>query len=223
MAGAGSAEMQPDEACPSGNQPVAMLVSCFNEEEAIAKAVANFQSALPHAAIFVYDNNSIGRTFKVESRAGGPWSGWRFAKVKRHVFRRQLSNLGAAIDVLVDGDATYGASNVVAMINRLIEVRLAVAVIACIDQDRGCCYGHQAGNFTFLTSMFKSRISDICRGSGSFRSVSSFPPRDRFKSLRVRQKLNLRYMYSNSMEHRSNCRRPITPVWKDLYPGQSFS
>ena len=49
---------------------VAVLVPCFNEEAAVGTVVADFRNVLPHAQIFVYDNNSADRTGAVAREAG---------------------------------------------------------------------------------------------------------------------------------------------------------
>ena len=36
----------------------AVLIPCYNESMTIKKVVNDFQKALPHADIYVYDNNS---------------------------------------------------------------------------------------------------------------------------------------------------------------------
>ncbi|MEY4501139.1 MAG: hypothetical protein RIS52_1029, partial [Pseudomonadota bacterium] len=41
---------------------VAVLLPCYNEEAAIAQTVRDFRAALPHATVYVYDNNSSDRT-----------------------------------------------------------------------------------------------------------------------------------------------------------------
>ena len=45
-----------------GQYTIAVLVPCYNEEVAIAKVVKGFRTALPTAAIFVFDNNSTDNT-----------------------------------------------------------------------------------------------------------------------------------------------------------------
>jgi len=45
------------------NRSIAVLLPCYNEEAAIASVIADFRSALPSAAIFVYDNNSTYHCF----------------------------------------------------------------------------------------------------------------------------------------------------------------
>src|SRR5882724_6412446 len=130
----------------SAGARVAVLVPCFNEEASIATVVADFRSALPQAAIYVYDNNSTDRTAEVAGVAG--------ALVRRethqgkgNVVRRMFSDVDADVYVLVDGDATYDAPSVRAMIARLVADRLDMVVAARVHQDAAAYrLGHVAGN-----------------------------------------------------------------------------
>ena len=87
---------------------VAVLVPCFNEEQAVGKVVADFRAALPDADIHVYDNNSSDRTVEV-ARGAGALVGRERRQGKGHVVRRMFADIDADIYVLVDGDATYDA------------------------------------------------------------------------------------------------------------------
>ncbi|GAK03011.1 possible glycosyltransferase [Geomicrobium sp. JCM 19037] len=49
---------------------VAILIPCYNEEQTIGAVIDEFQSELPDAAIYVYDNNSKDKTSEV-ARAHG--------------------------------------------------------------------------------------------------------------------------------------------------------
>src|SRR3546814_12211865 len=49
---------------------VAVILPCYNEEAAIAQTVHSFREALPHADIYVYDNNSGDRTREIAEAAG---------------------------------------------------------------------------------------------------------------------------------------------------------
>ena len=63
-------------ASPPGPPPgraaprIAVLIPCYNEEVAIPGVVRAFRTALPAAAIYVYDNNSRDRTREVAGAAG---------------------------------------------------------------------------------------------------------------------------------------------------------
>ena len=96
----------------------AVLVPCYNEETAITKVIEDFRDALPHAQIYVYDNNSRDNTVAVAKKAGAivrsePLQG------KGNVVRRMFADIEADIYVLVDGDATYDAPSAPAMIRKL--------------------------------------------------------------------------------------------------------
>jgi glycosyltransferase involved in cell wall biosynthesis len=159
---------------------IAVLIPCYNEEKSIAKVIADFRAALPHAPIYVYDNNSKDRTGEVAAQAG--------AVVRReshqgkgHVVRRMFTDVEADIYVLVDGDATYDAPSVRGMIGRLLEDRLDMVVAARVDYEQAAYRrGHRTGNWLmtgFVTLVFGRAFSDILSGYRVFsrRFVKSFP------------------------------------------------
>lgn len=49
---------------------IAVLIPCYNEEAAIGNVVRDFQTALPDATIYVYDNNSTDATVAAAKEAG---------------------------------------------------------------------------------------------------------------------------------------------------------
>src|SRR5215475_15601670 len=106
---------------------IAVLVPCYNEEAAVATVVADFRKALPSAEIYVYDNNSKDRTAAVAREAGAEVRSER-RQGKGHVVRRMFADVDADIYVLVDGDATYDAPSVNAMIARLVDGGLDMVV-----------------------------------------------------------------------------------------------
>src|SRR5580704_1031965 len=163
-----------------GGQRLAVLVPCFNEEVAIAKVVADFRAALPEATIYVYDNNSTDRTAEVARRAGAV-VGRETHQGKGNVVRRMFADVDADVIVLVDGDATYDAGSVRALVARLIEDRLDMVVAARIHRDEAAYrMGHRFGNRLFSNSVhwvFNATFSDILSGYRVFsrRFVKSFP------------------------------------------------
>lgn len=54
----------------NSNVSVAVLLPCYNEEVTIGKVVRDFKAALPHADIYVYDNNSTDRTAEIAMAEG---------------------------------------------------------------------------------------------------------------------------------------------------------
>ncbi len=159
---------------------IAVLIPCYNEEAAIAEVIGAFRAALPQAAIHVYDNNSTDRTFAV-ARAAGAIVCREAHQGKGHVVRRMFADIEADIYVLVDGDATYDAPSVRAMIARLIAERLDMVVASRVDRE-GAAYrrGHLAGNrvlTAFVSGVFGRTFTDMLSGYRVFtrRFVKSFP------------------------------------------------
>ena len=169
-----------EELRPRVGERLAVLVPCFNEEVAIAKVVADFRSALPEAAIYVYDNNSTDRTAEV-ARAAGALVRREAHQGKGNVVRRMFADVDADIYVLVDGDATYDAPSARAMIARLTEDRLDMVVATRVDRDEAAYrLGHRTGNRLltwFFASVFAATFTDILSGYRVFsrRFVKSFP------------------------------------------------
>ena len=163
-----------------GDQRIAVLVPCFNEEVAIAKVVADFRAALPEATIYVYDNNSTDRTVEIARRAGAV-VGRETHQGKGNVVRRMFADVDADVMVLVDGDATYDAASARALIARLLEDRLDMVVAARIHRDEAAYrMGHRLGNRLFSASVdwvFNATFTDILSGYRVFsrRFVKSFP------------------------------------------------
>ena len=48
----------------------AILIPCYNESKTIEKVVTDFKRVMPHADIYVYDNNSTDGTDKIAENAG---------------------------------------------------------------------------------------------------------------------------------------------------------
>ena len=159
---------------------VAVLVPCFNEEAAIGKVVADFHAALPHATIYVYDNNSTDRTM-LEARAAGAVVRQEALQGKGHVVRRMFADVDADVYFLVDGDDTYDAAAAPAMLSLLLDRQLDMVSAARTETGLGSYrLGHRFGNRA-LTGMvrlvFGSGISDLLSGYRVFsrRFVKSFP------------------------------------------------
>src|SRR5215813_5224277 len=165
---------------PRTGERVAVLVPCFNEEATIGTVVADFRAALPEATIYVYDNNSTDRTVEI-ARAAGALVRREMHQGKGNVVRRMFADVDADLYVLVDGDATYDAASVRAMISRLIEDRLDTVIAARVPEEPGAYRpGHEAGNrllTRFFAVTFNATFTDVLSGYRVFsrRFVKSFP------------------------------------------------
>jgi len=163
---------------------IAVLIPCYNEEIAIGQVVRDFAAALPHAKIYVYDNNSRDRTREVAAAAGAIVR-TESLQGKGHVVRRMFSDIEADAYVLVDGDGTYNASAAPEMVCRLLEEqldmvsgqRIEVAGEGPIGAYRR---GHRTGNLVLtglVRAVFGDRIKDMLSGYRVFsrRFVKTFP------------------------------------------------
>ena len=161
---------------------IAVLLPCYNEAAAIAQTVAGFRAALPTAAIYVYDNNSVDRTREIAAAAGAVVRTERY-QGKGAVVRRMFADIDADIYVMADGDATYEAAAAPRLVALMLAEQLDMVVGTRVtDATAAAAYrpGHQFGNRMLtglLTRMFGRSFSDILTGYRVFsrRFVKSFP------------------------------------------------
>jgi Glycosyl transferase family 2 len=154
---------------------IAVLIPAYNEAKTIGDVVKSFRIALPHARIFVYDNNSHDNTATLAREAGAivrrePLQG------KGHVVRRMFSDIEADVYVMVDGDATYDAAAAPRLVSRLIETQADMVVGARITEEKAAYRaGHRFGNK--VAWLFGDRFTDMLSGYRAFsrRFVKSFP------------------------------------------------
>ena len=168
------------ETPPAGRYEIAVLVPCYNEEQAIAKVVADFRAALPGATVYVYDNNSTDGTVAA-ARAAGAVVRRETHQGKGYVVRRMFNDVEADVYVLVDGDATYDAPSAPKMIAKLLDDRLDMVVATRVERDdKAYRRGHRAGNLLltgFVAHIFGRAFTDILSGYRVFsrRFIKSFP------------------------------------------------
>ena len=159
---------------------LAVLIPCFNEEVAIPRVVASFRAALPHATVFVYDNNSVDGTVAAAKAAGAvvrtePLQG------KGHVIRRMFADVEADFYVLVDGDDTYAASAAPAMVQLAMDQGLDMVTGTRVTEiEAAYRRGHRLGNQLLtgiVATVFGNRTTDMLSGYRVFsrRFVKSFP------------------------------------------------
>jgi glycosyltransferase involved in cell wall biosynthesis len=165
------------------NQKVALIVPCFNEELAIIDVINGFKKAMPELSVYVFDNNSTDKTREVSENAGSLVITVSL-RGKGNVVRRMFADVEADIYVMVDGDATYEASAVKKLVDKLLDDRLDMVVgFRKIEQEgSGAEYrrGHQFGNLLLTQSViniFGGSFTDMLSGYRVFtrRYVKSFP------------------------------------------------
>ena len=159
---------------------VAILVPCYNEAATIAKVVADFQSALPQATIYVYDNNSSDGTPDIGAAAGAV-TRHESQQGKGNVVRRMFADIEADIYIMVDGDDTYDAHTGPTLIETLVGGPYDMVNTARVaTADQAYRPGHRFGNWA-LTALvqlvFGKRVNDMLSGYRAFsrRFVKTFP------------------------------------------------
>jgi len=159
---------------------VAAVVPCYNEELSVAAVVRDLKAAVPDIVVYVYDNNSTDRTAEIAAEAGAIVRR-ETTKGKGNVVRRAFADVEADIYVMIDGDDTYDASALPAMIRTLREGPYD-HVLGVRQETTGTAYrpGHALGNkgFNWLVgNVFGVQVSDMLSGYRvmSRRFVKSFP------------------------------------------------
>ena len=99
---------------------IAVLIPCYNEEQTVFKVVSDFRKALPDAAIYVYNNNSMDRTVEEALKAGAIVRN-EYQQGKGEVIRRMFREIEAECYLMVDGDDTYEASDAPKLCSEVLE------------------------------------------------------------------------------------------------------
>jgi glycosyltransferase involved in cell wall biosynthesis len=160
---------------------IAVVIPCYQEELTIAKVVRDFRQQLPQAKIIVYDNNCTDRTAEFAREAG--------AEVRREirqgkgwVVARMFEEVDADVLVMVDGDDTYDATAVHALLTPILkgEADMTVASRLHVYEDKSFRPLHLAGNqlvTRIINWTFKSNIPDVFSGYRVFtrRAVGMIP------------------------------------------------
>ena len=159
---------------------IAVLIPCFNEEIAIKSVIQDFQSSIPDADIYVFDNNSSDQTVQVAKSSGADVRNVAM-QGKGNVVRRMFADIEADAYVLVDGDGTYSAESAPQMINLMFEQNYDMVVARRRTKDENAFRnGHVLGNWVlteFVARLFGRSFEDILSGYRVFsrRYVKSFP------------------------------------------------
>jgi len=106
-----------------GSEKIAVLIPCYNEAQTIEKVVKDFQTALPEAEIYVYDNNSTDGTDAIAKNAGA-FVCYEKDQGKGCVVRSMFRDIDADCYIMTDGDDTYPAESAPKMAELILDKKL---------------------------------------------------------------------------------------------------
>ena len=160
----------------------AILVPCYNESATIEKVVLDFKREMPHADIYVYDNNSTDGTDEI-ARMAGAIVKYEYRQGKGNVVRSMFRDIDADCYIMVDGDDTYPAKAAVEFEKLILDKKADMIIGDRLsstyfeENDRPF---HNTGNKMvrkFINTFFKSDLKDIMTGMRGFSYdfVKSFP------------------------------------------------
>jgi glycosyltransferase involved in cell wall biosynthesis len=147
---------------------VAVLIPALDEERTISQVVHDFRRQLPGAVIHVFDNGSRDGTRRAAEAAGAlvcdePRRG------KGFVVQSMFARVDADIYLLVDGDCTYDARDVHALLAPLDDGRADMVVGSRLAGRAASAIqpSHRLANYFFraaLNSVFGSSLTDVLSG-----------------------------------------------------------
>ncbi|HEY1266901.1 MAG TPA: glycosyltransferase [Candidatus Binatia bacterium] len=154
---------------------------CYNEDLTIGKVVRDFQAELPNATICVFDNNSTDRTIEEAAQAGASVVREK-RQGKGYVVQAMFHRLDSDVYLMVDGDGTYPASAVHALMRPILndEADMVVGSRLHSESESRFRLANKFGNGLFLwilNRLFHVRLTDILSGYRAFnrRFVKDIP------------------------------------------------
>ena len=143
-------------------------IPCFNEEITIAKVISDFQKAIPQAEIIVFDNNSTDQTAKIAQESGTTVIP-EYRQGKGNVVQSMFKNIESDYFVMVDGDDTYSAKHVNALLQPLLDKKADMTVATRLQEYATESFRplHIFGNNlvkNLVNWIFQSNLSDIMSG-----------------------------------------------------------
>lgn len=160
----------------------AIIIPCYNEELTIEDVIIGFKKSMPHADIYVYDNNSSDKTYEIAKNAGAIVRK-EYKQGKGNVVRSMFRDIEADCYIMVDGDNTY-PPEAAPEIEELVLSGKADMVIGdrlsstYFEENKRRFHG--SGNKfvrKFINVVFGSDLSDIMTGMRGFswEFAKSFP------------------------------------------------
>ena len=160
----------------------AVLIPCYNEAKTIGRVVADFKEKMPHADIYVYDNNSTDNTAELAEQAGAIVR-YEHKQGKGNVVRTMFREVDADCYVMVDGDDTYPADFGPRLEQLVLSGKADMAVGDRLSSTYFTENKRPFHNFDnvlvrrMINFLFRAKLNDIMTGARAFSKdfVKSFP------------------------------------------------
>lgn len=151
---------------------IAVLIPCYNEAATVEKVIRDFRQALPQAEIHVFDNNSDDGTGRIAAEAGAIVTREK-KQGKGHVVAAMFEKVDADYYVIVDGDDTYPAERVEALLAPVLagEADMVVGKREAADAEAAYRRFHVFGNWLvgkLINVIFGANLEDIMSGYRAF-------------------------------------------------------
>jgi glycosyltransferase involved in cell wall biosynthesis len=155
------------------NKPrIAVLIPCYNEELTIGKVIRDFRAHLPESTIYVFDNGCSDRTAEIARELGAcviPEA----RQGKGFVVESMLATVDSDLYVLVDGDDTYPAECVGALLEPVLNAKADMTVGARREENTSDSFRpmHVFGNRLvcgLINKIFRAKLTDIMSGYRAF-------------------------------------------------------
>jgi len=164
----------------------AILIPCYNEAATIEKVVSDFKKEMPHADIYVYDNNSTDNTGEIAANAGAIVR-HEYRQGKGNVVRSMFHDISADCYIMVDGDDTYPAEAASTfeeiILNKQADMVIGDRLSSTYFEENERRFHNSGNRFVrnSINTFFKSDLHDIMTGMRAFNYdfVKSFPIRSK--------------------------------------------
>jgi glycosyltransferase involved in cell wall biosynthesis len=157
---------------PFHGKKIAVLIPCYQEEKTIGQVVKEFKAALPEADVYVFDNNCTDNTVP-NAQAAGAIVRREKRQGKGFVVAAMFEQVEADIYIMVDGDGTYDASAVHALLAPILRGDADITVASRLSEFAAHSFRnfHVLGNRLvcgIINWMFCSKLRDIFSGYRAF-------------------------------------------------------
>ena len=159
-----------------------VLIPFYNEAQTIEKVIKDFKNNMPHAEIYVYDNNSTDGTDEIARKAGAIVR-YEYKQGKGNVVRAMFRDIDADCYIMVDGDDTYPASFGPKLEKLILEGKADLAVgdrLSSTYFTENKRPFHNVGNVLvrkLINLIFNAKLNDIMTGARAFNRdfVKTYP------------------------------------------------